>query len=207
MIPSFRTDMPGQTVQTQIRLLPEEQSDQGLHCLPFRLHRLDSLLYGRATVQILVITTNVLGVRILGNLRYFSKLSRLFTFLLEFQFGLPCHNAVGVFSASQKLSSVMVHYRGNRNTTESMTCPFPRYLNTRGNRFGFTAIDVAAGRAIRGQHPPPPPIILIWLVDPQCPANTKVCPHPPQYWNPSYVSDSLRFQIRLLKQTKCNILC
>ena len=23
--------------------------DQGLHCLPFHLHRLDSLLYGRAT--------------------------------------------------------------------------------------------------------------------------------------------------------------
>ena len=49
--------MSGQTVQTQIRLLLEEQSDQGLeeqsdqglHCLPFRLHRLDSLLYGRAT--------------------------------------------------------------------------------------------------------------------------------------------------------------
>ena len=49
MILSFRTDMPGKTVQTQIRLLLEEQSDQGLHCLPFRLHRLDSLLYGRAT--------------------------------------------------------------------------------------------------------------------------------------------------------------
>ena len=54
MILSFWTDMPGQTVQTQIRLLLEEQSleeqsDQGLHCLPFRLHRLDSLLYGRAT--------------------------------------------------------------------------------------------------------------------------------------------------------------
>ena len=48
MILSFRTDMLGQTVQTQIRLLLEEQSDQGLHCLPFRLHRLDSLLYGRA---------------------------------------------------------------------------------------------------------------------------------------------------------------
>ena len=26
-----------------------EQSDLGLHCLPFRLHRLDSLLYGTAT--------------------------------------------------------------------------------------------------------------------------------------------------------------
>ena len=49
MILSFRTDRPGQTVQTQIRLLLEEQSDQGLHCLPFRLHRLDSLLHGRAT--------------------------------------------------------------------------------------------------------------------------------------------------------------
>ena len=26
----------------------QEQSDQGLHCLPFRLHCLGSLLYGRA---------------------------------------------------------------------------------------------------------------------------------------------------------------
>ena len=49
MFLSFRTDMPGQTVQTQIRLLLEEQSDQGLHCLPFRRHRLDSLLCCRAT--------------------------------------------------------------------------------------------------------------------------------------------------------------
>ena len=49
MLLRFQTDMPGQTVQTQIRMLLEEQSDQGLHCLPFRLHRLDSLLYGRAT--------------------------------------------------------------------------------------------------------------------------------------------------------------
>ena len=49
MILSFQTDMPGQTVQTQIRLHLEEQSDRGLHCLPFRLHHLDSLFYGRAT--------------------------------------------------------------------------------------------------------------------------------------------------------------
>ena len=49
MILSFRTDRPRQTVQTQIRLLLEQQSDQGLHCLPFRLHRLDSLVYGKAT--------------------------------------------------------------------------------------------------------------------------------------------------------------
>ena len=57
--------MPGQTVQTQIRLLLEEQSDQGLHCLPFHLHRLDSLLYGRAILfNFRVITTKILGVRL-----------------------------------------------------------------------------------------------------------------------------------------------
>ena len=33
----------------QCRPRPDCSSDQGLHCLPFRLHRLDSLLYGRAT--------------------------------------------------------------------------------------------------------------------------------------------------------------
>ena len=35
---STRTDRSEQTVQTQIRLLQKEQSDQGLHCLPFHLH-------------------------------------------------------------------------------------------------------------------------------------------------------------------------
>ena len=37
---SFRSDKSGQTVQTQIRLLLEEQSDQGLYCLLFHLHLL-----------------------------------------------------------------------------------------------------------------------------------------------------------------------
>ena len=40
---SFRTDRSGQTVQTQIRLLLEEQSDKGLHCLLFLLHHFDKL--------------------------------------------------------------------------------------------------------------------------------------------------------------------
>ena len=43
MIQSFRTDMSGQTVQTQIRLLLEEQSDQGLHCLLFHFHLFDEI--------------------------------------------------------------------------------------------------------------------------------------------------------------------
>ena len=49
MILSFWTDKSGQTVQTQIRLLKEEQSrllkeeqsDQGLHCLLLHLHLFD----------------------------------------------------------------------------------------------------------------------------------------------------------------------
>ena len=53
--------MPGQTVQTQIKLL----LDQSLHCLQFRLHRLDSLHYSRAhSSTFRVITTKFLGVRI-----------------------------------------------------------------------------------------------------------------------------------------------
>ena len=35
---NFRTDTFRQTAQTQIRLLLEEQSDQGHHCLLFHLH-------------------------------------------------------------------------------------------------------------------------------------------------------------------------
>ena len=36
----YRTDRFGQTVQTQIRLFLERQSDQGLHCLLFHWHHL-----------------------------------------------------------------------------------------------------------------------------------------------------------------------
>ena len=43
---SFRTNWSGQIVQTQIRLLLEEQSDQGLHYLQYCLHLLDALLDG-----------------------------------------------------------------------------------------------------------------------------------------------------------------
>ena len=64
MILSFQTDMPGQTVQIQIRLLLEEQSDQGLHCLPFRLHHLDSVVVEPHSSNFRVITTFCLGVRI-----------------------------------------------------------------------------------------------------------------------------------------------
>ena len=49
VILSFQTDWSGQIVQTQIRLLLEEQSDQGLHYLQYCLHLLDALRYGKKT--------------------------------------------------------------------------------------------------------------------------------------------------------------
>ena len=39
----IRTTRSRQTVQTQIRVLLEEQSDQGLHCLLFHLHLFDEI--------------------------------------------------------------------------------------------------------------------------------------------------------------------
>ena len=50
MILSFWTDSSWQTVQYQIRQFLEEQSDQGLHWLQFRLYLLDALLYGKTIV-------------------------------------------------------------------------------------------------------------------------------------------------------------
>ena len=55
MILNFRTDRSWQTVQTQIRLLLMEQSDQGflmeqsdqgLHCLLFHVHVFDKIPSG-----------------------------------------------------------------------------------------------------------------------------------------------------------------
>ena len=37
-------------MQTQIRLFIEEQSDQGLHCLPFHLHVFDKIPSGFASL-------------------------------------------------------------------------------------------------------------------------------------------------------------
>ena len=64
MFQSFRTDRSGQTVQTQIRLLLEEQSDQGLHCLRFRLYHLDYSMVEPHSSNFRVIIKKFLGVRI-----------------------------------------------------------------------------------------------------------------------------------------------
>ena len=50
MILNFATNRSGQTVQTQISLLLEEQSNQGLHCLLFHLHLFDKIPQGLASL-------------------------------------------------------------------------------------------------------------------------------------------------------------
>ena len=50
MVLSFWADRPWQTVQIQIRLLLKEQSDQGLHYLPFNLHLLDKFQFGKTSL-------------------------------------------------------------------------------------------------------------------------------------------------------------
>ena len=54
--------MPWHTVQTQIRLLLEEQCDQGLHCMPFALGFLDKFLHGKTCLNFSVITAKTLWV-------------------------------------------------------------------------------------------------------------------------------------------------
>ena len=44
---SIRTDRTDETVKTLIRLLLEEQSDQGLHCLSFYLLHVHIILQGK----------------------------------------------------------------------------------------------------------------------------------------------------------------
>ena len=70
MILSFRTDWSGQIVQTQIRLLLEEQSDQGLHYLQYCVHLLDALLYGKTSFSSFkIFTAKFLVSENLGTLR------------------------------------------------------------------------------------------------------------------------------------------
>ena len=63
MVLNFQTNRPWQTVQTQIRLLPKEQSDQGLHCL----HSICTIwttfsMERPVCLNFRVITANILGV-------------------------------------------------------------------------------------------------------------------------------------------------
>ena len=62
-------------MQTQIRLLIEEQSDQGLHCLLFHLHIFDEIPKGLAELK--VDYSKVFGVQKFRNLTVFSQTAEL----------------------------------------------------------------------------------------------------------------------------------
>ena len=64
---SIRTDRTDKTMKTLIRLLLEEQSDQGLHCLSFYLFRLHIILQGKSKqFNFGIISILISGVPILG---------------------------------------------------------------------------------------------------------------------------------------------
>ena len=58
---NIETDKSDETVQTQIRLLLKEKSDQGLHCLPFDLQLVDVLPYQTELHNFLRVTVNVIS--------------------------------------------------------------------------------------------------------------------------------------------------
>ena len=68
----FRTHGSGHTVQTQIRLLLEEQSDQGLHCLLFNLHLFDEVPKRAGLFSLILgsLQQSFLMSQNLGTLRY-----------------------------------------------------------------------------------------------------------------------------------------
>ena len=59
----MNTDRSEQTVQTQIRLLQKEQSDQGLHYFLFNLHFSDTLLHCK-TKEFLFKTMTVIDLHV-----------------------------------------------------------------------------------------------------------------------------------------------
>ena len=80
MIISFRTNRSEKTVQTLIRLLLEDQSDQGLHCLLLHLQTL--LCYNANFLEFLGDYTNILGVRKFRTFMVSSDLGLEFKVLL-----------------------------------------------------------------------------------------------------------------------------
>ena len=62
IILNFLTDSSWQTVQTQIRLFLEEQSDQGLHCLLFHLYLFNEIRLA-SLFEFKVAYTKFFGIR------------------------------------------------------------------------------------------------------------------------------------------------
>ena len=90
MILSFQTVRSGQTLQTQIRLLLVEQSNQGLHCLLFHLHLFDEIPRLPAEVWPLCLNFSLITAKF-SSVRKFRKFTVLssglrYHFLKDYQY-------------------------------------------------------------------------------------------------------------------------
>ena len=85
MILSFLTDRSGQTVQTKIRLILEEQSDQGLHCLLFHLHLFDKIPLVQTKIRLILEEQSDQGLHcLLFHLHLFDKIPSGLASLFEY---------------------------------------------------------------------------------------------------------------------------
>ena len=108
MILSFRTDLSGQIVQTQIRVHLEEQSDQGLHYLQYCLHLLDALLDEKNSFSSFrMITTKFPSVPKFRNFTV-GLISSLFSRSKILDIGFESHQGRRVVSLSKTLLHCLV---------------------------------------------------------------------------------------------------
>ena len=118
----FQTNSSGQTVQTQIRLLLEEQSDQGLHWLLFNLHHFDKIhfRFGLFVSILGRLQQRFLASQTLGTLRYLL---------------LVCAHIIGTDQPAWILSliSALVVHSSNSEMSRIMRKPtfwFPTWSDT-----------------------------------------------------------------------------
>ena len=74
--PNIETGRFEQTVQAQIRLLLKEQSDHGLHCLPFHRYFLQALLHLETEMFSIGRTVTPVGTRRRFNVEAWLKFRR-----------------------------------------------------------------------------------------------------------------------------------
>ena len=126
MILSFWTDMPGQTVQTQIRLLRAVWSGSTLFailsasfvCIVWIHYSMVEL----HSLNFRVITTNILGVRIFRNFMVVTAIFRVSKYLWILRFGIEQEPIQKSFF--QTWGYIMV----TRKMSEQVSHPLPHHL-------------------------------------------------------------------------------
>ena len=99
-----------QTMQTQIRLLQQEQSDQSLQCLLFHLHLLDALLLVEPPcLTFRIITPNFSGVRFFRKFMVIISSTQFFNFMVYYVECSVRLSALGIMGRIRDLSSTAIY--------------------------------------------------------------------------------------------------